>query len=109
MTEDLIVIKLEKNRSKTIPKKVLIKTITTLLYLEDFININCGNNTKEYDIEAVGIVSLLPDATSAKDVQDIVYQVFYEWFGGEDMKPKKSAFANVSKAIWYIIKGKEIS
>jgi hypothetical protein len=71
--------------SKREDTKRIYGTLFTELSLELFqadpMGINFGSNTDEYDPEAESIILRLQTASSAQDVQRIVYEEFKRWFG----------------------------
>jgi hypothetical protein len=77
----------------------LFASISAELFKADPVEINFGDNTDEYDPEAGTIIPRLGSATSAEDVQAIVYEEFCRWFGPVTAGPREK-YASVSAKIW---------
>jgi hypothetical protein len=77
----------------------LFSAVTAALFEDDPIGINFESNADEYEPEAGIIIPKLHSATSAEDVETIVYEEFSRWFGAGDAGPK-SRYESVSRQIW---------
>jgi hypothetical protein len=65
------------------PKKqygLLFDNVTALLFQNDPMDINFGDNTDEYEPETGTILPRLADAETVDDVQTIVHEEFCRWF-----------------------------
>jgi hypothetical protein len=78
---------------------LLFDTVTELLYQDDPMGINFGDNTDEYEPETGTILPKLVNAKSVDDVQTIVFAEFSTWFGGVEVGPRE-AYREVSVKIW---------
>jgi hypothetical protein len=79
--------------------RLLFETIAGLLFQNDPMGINFGDNTDEYESEAGTILPRLSGARAIEDVQTIVYEEFCRWFGEVETGPSE-AYREVSVRIW---------
>jgi hypothetical protein len=88
-------------RREQLKKKygVLFDTVTALLFQNDPLGINFGDNTDEYEPETGTILPRLAGAKSVEDVQTIVHAEFFSWFGEVEAGPRES-YGDVSVKIW---------
>jgi hypothetical protein len=77
----------------------LFDTVAALLFENDPMGINFGDNTDEYDPETGTILPRLAGAKSVEDVQTIVYEEFCRWFGEAETGPSE-AYREVAVRIW---------
>jgi hypothetical protein len=77
----------------------LIKNISAILFNADPININCVENTDEYDDEARSIVRLINNAKSVDELHVIIYDVFCLWFD-EELAGNKDKYYPIAETIW---------
>ena len=77
----------------------LFDTVAALLFQNDPMGINFGDNTDEYDPETGTILPRLAGAKSVEDVQTIVYEEFCRRFGDVEARPRE-AYGEVSEGIW---------
>jgi hypothetical protein len=63
--------------------KELYREIEEILFRHDLAGIAFEENKDEYDLEVGTILPRLKKAESETDVQDIVFDVFTNWFGNE--------------------------
>lgn len=75
----------------------LFDTIAAALFEADPMGINFESNTDEYELEAGTILSRLPGARTAEDVEAIVHQELCRWFDSAGPREKYEA---VSATIW---------
>jgi hypothetical protein len=73
--------------------------VTALLYAVDPMGIKFGDNTDEYEPETGTILPRLASAKSVEDVQTIVYEEFFRWFGEVEAGPREN-YNEVSVKIW---------
>jgi hypothetical protein len=78
---------------------LLFDTVTALLFQNDPMGINFGDNTDEYDSETGTILPRLADAKSVDDVQTIVHEESCRWFDAEDAGPREK-YGEASVKIW---------
>jgi hypothetical protein len=78
---------------------LLFDTVAGLLFQNDPMGINFGDNTDEYESEAGTILTRLSGAKAIEDVQTIVYEEFCRWFGEVEAGPRE-AYREVSVKIW---------
>ena len=77
----------------------LFEVVTSILFREDPVGINFGDNTDEYDPEAGTIIPRLKEATSTEDVEAIVFQEFCRWFDGETVGSRER-YQSIAAQIW---------
>ena len=77
----------------------LFDEVSAALFAADPVGINFGDNTDEYDPEAGTILPRLKEAHSADDVQVILFEEFFRWFGKESAGDI-GRYEEVSEIIW---------
>ncbi len=78
---------------------VAYERVSNILFTEDPIAINFGENTDEYEPEVGTILPRLRDCRSVDDVRRIVHEEFVIWFDvGIAGPPEK--YQTVAKRIW---------
>ncbi|MFO6453463.1 MULTISPECIES: hypothetical protein [unclassified Aeromicrobium] len=76
-----------------------IQRVSAILFENDPVGINFGENADEYEPEAADIVRRLPEASGPEDLARIVRDVFVHWFGAESAV-RDSSYAELARRIW---------
>jgi hypothetical protein len=77
----------------------LFDAVAQLLLAADPMNLGIDENVDEYDVETTAILELLPSATSLRDVELIVYDVFGRSFDPENAGPFER-YVGIAREIW---------
>jgi hypothetical protein len=77
----------------------LFDEVSAALFAADPVGINSGGNTDEYDPQAGTIIPRLREAHSADNVQVILFEEFFRWFGKESAGDI-GRYEEVSEIIW---------
>jgi hypothetical protein len=72
--------------------------LASLLFDEDPIGINFGDNTDEYEPEVGSILPLLASCRGLADIQRVVHSEFCSWFGDDTAGPPEK-YAGVASRI----------
>ena len=80
-------------------EKSLAVKISAILFAEDPIGINLGQNTDEYDGEAERIGEILNVAKSVEELQKNIYEIFVIMFD-KDIAGVPSRYEMIAKAVW---------
>ncbi len=72
--------------------------LSEILFYEDPIVINFGQNTDEYEPEVDTILPRLRDVQSVEDVRRVVHEEFVKWFASTAGPPEK--YQVVAKRVW---------
>lgn len=78
---------------------VLYYEISEILFEQDPISINFGDNTDEYEPEVETILPRLKKCHSFLDVRKVVHEEFVNWFSKEDAGPEEY-YDDIAKMIW---------
>jgi hypothetical protein len=81
----------------------LLEGVSKILFEEDPVGLNFGDNYDEYDTEASTILPRLRHCGSADDTRNVIYEEFCRWF---DVPTAGSIerYARASARIWKIWK-----
>ncbi len=79
----------------------LFESVSAILFKADLIGINYESNTDEYDPEVGTILPRLSQAKSVHDVEMIVHEEFFRWFGIEESF-SVSHYRVVAEQIWKV-------
>ena len=69
-----------------------------MLFEEDPVGINFGDNTDEYDPEVRTILPRLVDCSSPDEIQTVVSEEFRRWFGPAPAE-RKAAYRRIAERI----------
>ena len=86
-------------RSASEQYAALFETVAHILLAADPMNLGIDENVDEYDLETTAILELLPSATSQRDVEVIVYDVFCRSFDAQNAGPFQR-YVGVAREIW---------
>ena len=81
----------------------LYDRVSSILFEEDPIGINFGENTDEYEPEADTIVPRLKSCHTAGEVQAVVYEEMVRWFDATAGPAER--YATIAARIWALIGG----
>jgi hypothetical protein len=77
----------------------LFDSITGILFRNDPIGINFGDNPDEYDPEARTILPRLKICRSSEDVPLVVHEEFVRWFSPHDAGPIER-YKKIASEVW---------
>jgi hypothetical protein len=80
----------------------LYDRVSAILFDEDLVGINLGDNTDEYEPEVDRILPRLGSCSSVESVQHVVCEVFAEMFT-QDIRWKPEVFRGVAVRIWALL------
>jgi hypothetical protein len=72
--------------------------LAALLFEEDPVGINFGDNSDEYEPEVGGILPRLASCRGLDDIESMVHQEFCAWFGDDTAGPRER-YARVASRI----------
>lgn len=73
--------------------------LSAILFEEDPVGINFGNNSDEYEPEVDTILPRLRACRTVIDIRDVVHAEFVHWFGLDDIGDAE-AYRRVAERIW---------
>ena len=77
----------------------LFERVSAILFEADPIGINFESNTDEYEPEVGTILPRLKDASTAQNVENIIYEEFCRWFGTENVGPREQ-YLPIAAKVW---------
>jgi hypothetical protein len=89
----------EARRRNATGEEALVLEVSAILFAADPIGINLETNLDEYDPEAQSIVTRLPEAASAQDLQSICVEEFTHWFAA-DLAGPVERYEAIARDIW---------
>jgi hypothetical protein len=81
----------------------LFERVSKILFEEDPVGLDFGDNTDEYDTEASTILPRLRQCRSASDARTVIHEEFCRWFDGFTTGPIER-YTRASERIWQIWK-----
>jgi hypothetical protein len=79
----------------------VIAEVAAVLYRQDPVGVNFGDNPDEYRPEAESIVGRLPRARSLDDVRTLVHEEFVRWFD-VDLAGPTHRYEGIAREVWAI-------
>jgi hypothetical protein len=77
----------------------LFERVSAVLFEVDPIGINFESNTDEYEPEVGTILPRLKDASTARDVENIIYEEFCRWFDTETVG-SRGQYLPIAEKVW---------
>jgi hypothetical protein len=85
----------------------LLEKVSKVLFEEDPVALDFGDNADEYDTEASTILPRLRNCHSAADTRNVIYEVFCRWFDAPTAGPIER-YTRASERIWQLWKESRI-